>query len=153
MNEFERLLAEFSALAGLDAKADAKDAFSLESDGIVFTLQFLREANDVVLFAPLSDPDAAEGPTPQMLRRALELSYDGRGTDGAFLGLFDGQLVLSFHIPMQDLDANALAAKLSAFADTALAARAEIFAAQPDDATDASAAPDNFDNTVQMVRV
>ena len=153
MTDFERLLAEFSAETGLEATADAKGACSFETDGLIITLQYRSEADDIVIFAPLSDPDAAEGPTPQMLRRALELSYDGKSTGGAFLGLFDGQLVLSSHVPMQDLDANALAAKLSAFADTALAARAEIFAAQPDDAPDASAAPDNSDNTVQMVRV
>ncbi len=45
MNEFEKLLTEFFALTGLDAKADARDAFSLESDGIIYTIQYRRDAN------------------------------------------------------------------------------------------------------------
>ena len=129
MTSFESLIADFSQKTGLGLVPDERAGCILETDGIFITLQHRAESDDVVVFAPVTDPEAAARPTRAMLERALSLAYDGRGTYGAFLGLFDGELILSVHLPMQGLDAETLAARLTAFADAAVSVRAEVAAA------------------------
>ena len=72
---------------------DAQDSCSLETDGIIVTIQYRRERDDVVLFAPVTEPDTDL--PPETLRTALSLACHGEGTYGNFLGLFDGALILS----------------------------------------------------------
>lgn len=129
MNPFESLIADFAKMTGLPLSPDARNGCALETDGLFITIQYRTEADDIVIFAPVTDPEAAERPTKAMLEKALSLAYDGKGTSGASLGLFDGELILSVHIPMQGLDAETLGVKLAAFADAAVSARAEIAAA------------------------
>ena len=140
MTSFESLIADFSQMTGLDLAPDERAGCMLETDGIFITMQYRAESDDVVLFAPVTDPGAAARPSKAMLERALSLAYDGRGTSGAFLGLFNGELILSVHLPMQGLDAAALAARLTAFADAAVSVRAEIAAAAGGDEDDEIAA-------------
>ena len=136
MNSFESLIADFSAQTGLNLVPDERQGCFLETDGIVITIQYRQETDEVVIFAPVTDPDSGTAPTKAMFEKALSLSYDGKGTSGASLGLFGDDLVLSVHLPMEGLDASALGTKLLAFSDAAVSARAEI------DAAGNGAAPD-----------
>ena len=76
------------------------------------------------------------------LRAALTLACHGEGTHGSFLGLFDGTLLLSAFLPLEGLDADALAARLLAFSDAAVAVRDALSAA--DDAETAPKQEDVF---------
>ena len=116
-------------MTGLPLSPDERGGCALETDGLVITIQYRAEVDDIVIFAPVTDPEAPERPTKAMLEKALTLAHDGTYTAGATLGLFDGELILSVHLPMQGLDAETLGAKLSAFADAAISVRAEIAAA------------------------
>ena len=129
MNPYESLIADFSAKTGLNLVPDERQGCFLETEGIIITIQYRQEADDVVIFAPVTDPDSGTTLTKAMCEKALSLSYDGMGTSGAFLGLIEGNLILSVHLPMEGLDASALVVKLMAFADAAVFARAEIAAA------------------------
>lgn len=129
MNQFESLIADFAKMTGLPLSPDERGGCALEADGLVITIQYRAEADDIVIFAPVTDPEAPERPTKAMLEKALALAHDGTYTAGATLGLFDGELILSVRLPMQGLDAETLGVKLSAFADAAISVRAEIAAA------------------------
>jgi hypothetical protein len=129
MNAFESLIADFAKMTGLPLSPDERDGCALETDGIFITIQCRAAADDVVIFAPVTDPEAAERPSKAMLEKALSLAHEGKGTSGATLGLFNGELILSVHLPMQGLDAESFGVKLSAFADAAVSVKAEIAAA------------------------
>ena len=92
MTPFESLIAEFAKNTGLPLEADAQESCSLETEDLVITLQYRRERDDVVLFAPVSEP--GEELPPETLRAALELACNGKGTRGNYLGLFAGTLLL-----------------------------------------------------------
>lgn len=132
MNAFESLIADFSKMTGLPLAPDERGGCALETDGIFITIQYRAAADDVVIFAPVTDPEAAERPSKAMLEKALSLAHDDRGTAGATLGLFDGELILTVHLQMEGLDAESFGVKLSAFADAAVSVRAEIAAAEAD---------------------
>jgi hypothetical protein len=134
MTPFESLVSQLAAATGLPLEVDARDSCSLETDGLVITLQYRRGRDDLVIFAPVTDPDAKLA--PETLRSALALACHGEGTHGNFLGLFEGTLLLSAVLPLEGLDADALAARLLAFSDTALGVRATLAAptAAPADA-------------------
>lgn len=95
MNPFESLIADFSAKTGLDLAPDERQGCFLETEGILITIQHRQDADDIVIFAPVTDPDASERPTRAMLEKALALAYNGTGTSGANLGMFNGELILS----------------------------------------------------------
>ena len=75
----------------------------------------------MALFAPVTEPDG-ELP-PETLRKALALACNGEGTRGAYLGLFDGTLLLSTFMSIEGMDAETLGGRILAFADTAHAVR------------------------------
>ena len=153
MTVFDKLLADFSAMTGLELSADPQGSCRLEADGLVITLQYLGATDDVVVFAPVTDPDDDGGLTPAKCKKALSLAFDGKGTSGAFLGLFCGALVLTVHLPMAGLDAETLGVRLTAFADAAVSVRAEI-AAAVDDAADAAGPQEGVADAVdRFVRV
>jgi hypothetical protein len=64
-------------------------------------------------------PNGGEVLPAGVLRKALEFSYNGKGTHGAFLGLFEEALVLSIPLSMNELDADSLCARVLAFTETA----------------------------------
>ncbi len=101
MSAFNKLMEEFSAATGVDTVVDGERSCTLEADGILVTLQYLEDADEVVLFAPVWQPEA-EGaqPSSATMRAALELGYDGKETGGAHIGLFENSIVLSIHLPM-----------------------------------------------------
>ena len=124
MTPFESLIAEFAKNTGLPLEADAQESCSLETEDLVITLQYRRERDDVVLFAPVS-----------------------KGTRGNYLGLFAGTLLLSRFIPFDGLTADALGERVLAFSAAALAVRAalaEPAAAEPSPVP----GPDSFGETV-----
>ena len=142
MNAIELLIADFAEMTGLPLTPDVRGGCILETDDIFITIQYRAEADDVVIFAPVTDPEAPERPTKAMLEKALSLAYDGVGTSGAFLGLFDGELILSVHLPMRGLDAETLGFRLTSFADTAVSVRNEIAAATAADSGENAGEPD-----------
>lgn len=128
MTVFDKLLADFAAMTGLQVAADAQNSCQLETSDLLITLQYRGQADDLVIFAPVTDSGEAEGLSPAQYKKALSLAYDSKGTSGASLGLFNGELVLSVHLPMSGLDAETLGVRLTAFTDAAISVRAEIAA-------------------------
>lgn len=141
MNAFDKLIADFAEMTGLGIAPDDRQGCILEAEGMLITIQYRQNADEVVIFVPVTDAEAEVPLTKEMYAKALSLSYDGKGTGGASLGLFDGNLILSTHIPMQGLDAESFGAKLSAFTDTAISTRAEIAAANATESENDIAAP------------
>ncbi len=121
MTPFESLISELAAATGLPLQIDARESCSLETDGAILTLQHRREFDDVVIYAPVTEP--GEPLTPETLRAALSLAFNGQGTRGNFLGLVEDALLLSTSIPMEGLSAEALGGRLLAFVDAALVVR------------------------------
>ena len=126
MTPFESLIGGFSKETGLPLEVDGLESCSLETEGLVITLQYRRERDDVALFAPVSEP--GEELPPETLRAALELACNGKSTRGNYLGLFAGTLLLSGFMPFDGLPADALGYRVLAFADAALAVRAALAA-------------------------
>ena len=60
-------------MTGLEVAADAQGACQLETDGVLITLQYRSEANDVVIFAPVTDSEANGELTPAQCKKALAL--------------------------------------------------------------------------------
>ena len=139
MTVFDKLLADFAAMTGLQVAADAQNSCQLETSDLLITLQYRDQADDLVIFAPVTDSGEAEGLSPAQYKKALSLAYDSKGTSGASLGLFNGELVLSVHLPMSGLDAETLGVRLTAFSDAAISVRAEIAAEAGNEGGDGSA--------------
>ena len=133
MSAFNKLMEEFAAATGVDAVVDNEGSCTLEADGLLFTLQYLEETDEVVLFAPVWQPEAEGMPPPSAtMRTALELGYDGKETGGAHIGLFADSLVLSIHLPMAGLDGEKLGVRITAFFDVATGIAAALAQASAD---------------------
>ena len=143
MTPFESLIGEFSKETGLSLKADAGESCSLETDGLVVTLQYRRERGDVAIFAPVSEP-GADLPA-ETFRTALTLACNGEGTRGNFLGLFGDALILSAFVPFEGLTAATLGDRVLAFADAALAVRAALAAPAAEQAAGGASSAETFD--------
>ena len=143
MTPFESLIGEFSKETGLSLQADAGESCSLETDGLVVTLQYRRERGDVAIFAPVSEP-GADLPS-ETFRTALTLACNGEGTRGNFLGLFGDALILSAFVPFEGLTAATLGGRVLAFADAALAVRAALAAPAAEQAAGGASSAETFD--------
>lgn len=143
MTPFESLIGEFSKETGLPLEADAGESCSLETDGLVVTLQYRRERGDVAIFAPVSEP-GADLPS-ETFRTALTLACNGEGTRGNFLGLFGDALILSAFVPFEGLTAATLGDRVLAFADAALAVRAALAAPAAEQAAGGASSAETFD--------
>ena len=119
MTPFETLIKDFAEKTGLPLQVEADNSCSLETDDMIFTMQYRQENDDVIIFAPVMTGEDNEKLPYGVLKKALELSYNGRGTRNAFLGMFDGALVLSITLPMNNLDADSLGIHILTFAETA----------------------------------
>ncbi len=118
--DFNRLLADFAALTGLEAAPDEKDSCTLETDGLAITIKYRQDTDDVIIFAPVTDPEIFETLEPQVLSTALKLAYNGAGTRGNHIGLSEGdELILSRILESADLDGEKLFHQLLNFADAA----------------------------------
>ena len=115
MNKFEAVISELAAATGLCLAVDAQDSCSLITGETIITMQYRRDHDVVAIFAPLRDgDDALSLPTMQ---KALELGFNGAGTHGCFIGLFNGALVLSTFVPLEGMTAQSLGERILAFAD------------------------------------
>ena len=121
MTKFEEIVGEMAKATGLPLELDEKDSVSVEADGLVVTVQYRREKDDVALFAPV-----AEDADDATCRAALGLALHGKGTSGNWLGLFEGAIVMSAFTPLEGLTAETLGERLLAFTDAAAAVRAEL---------------------------
>lgn len=79
---FNKLISELAEVSGLPLEVDNNDSCSLENEGLIITLQHRKEQNDIVIFSPLTDPDLYIDVNESVMRRALELSFNGIGTSG-----------------------------------------------------------------------
>lgn len=131
MTPFGHLIAEFAAATGVELEPDAQDSCTLSTDRVSVTVQYRRDGDEVVVFAPVAEADVEGSGFPAaVLAKALALAYDGRGTGGAFLGLFSrNALVLTLHLPFEGLDAETLGVRLAAFTEVAEGVAAELEAA------------------------
>ncbi len=66
MNQFESLIADFAKMTGLPLSPDERGGCALETDGLIITIQYRAEADDIVIFAPVADPEA---PLPHRIWR------------------------------------------------------------------------------------
>ena len=153
MTQFESLIAAFANETGLPLEVDERESCSLETDGLVVTMLYSHGTDEVVIFAPVTDVESGVPKTRVVYEKALSLAYDGKGTAGAYLGLFGGELLLSFHLPMPGLGARELGMRLTAFADAALSIRAELAAAAALLDADGGAARSFDADPVNLVRV
>ena len=113
MNSFETLVADFAEKTGVEPYKPGADNFDVEADGVVVSALYRAERDDCVIFTlPLEDAV----PNATMLRRALELSANGDGTDGHFLGLREGMFMLSAVLPLAGLSAEEFGLRLLALA-------------------------------------
>ena len=96
MTPFGHLIAEFAAATGVELEPDAQDSCTLSTDRVSVTVQYRRDGDEVVVFAPVAEADVEGSGFPAaVLAKALALAYDGRGTGGAFLGLFSRNIIVS----------------------------------------------------------
>ncbi len=117
MTQFELLAGEFGEASGIEVAVENGESFNLLTDGLVITVQYRFDADDVAIFSAVSDPDReVDG---KMMKKALELAAFGKGTGSRNLGLFNGAIFLSETMPLQGLDAETLASRILAFADKA----------------------------------
>lgn len=133
MNNFKELIDSFIKESGMQIELEQDDSFSLERDGLLVTVKYIKETDDITLFVPIIDHERIPELTPPVLKAALKLSFNGIGTSGNYLGLFDNALILSTGIPLRDLDSEKLAERLFLFSDAAIAVRDSIINEIQDD--------------------
>ncbi|MBR4611732.1 MAG: type III secretion system chaperone [Kiritimatiellae bacterium] len=103
MNAFTALIADFAEKTGIPLDKSGAESIDVVTDDVVVSALHRADHDDCVIFTlPLEDA-VPDGP---MLRRALELAANGDGTDGHFLGLKEGMLMLSAVLPLEGLDAD-----------------------------------------------
>ena len=119
MTPFETLIKNFAEETGLPLQIEADNSCSLESDEMIITMQYRQDNDDIIIFAPVMAPDDNEKLPYSVLKKALEYSYNGKDTHNAFLGMFNGALVMSIALPLSGLDAASLGIRILDFTDTA----------------------------------
>lgn len=119
MNLFKQMIQSLSEYVGIELTVNNNNAVILENNNLLITLQYRAEREDIVIFAPVTDPDKIDKPDEKILRNALTLAYNGEGTEGNFLGLFNNHLILSNTIPLKDLTVENLSARIIQFSSTA----------------------------------
>ena len=113
MNSFETLISDFAEKAGLSLQSVKDGSVDLVVDGIDVSVQYRPDNDDCVMFTlPLDDTE----PDDRMARRALELSANGAGTRGHFLGIKEGMFVLSSVARLGGFSAEDFAERLLALA-------------------------------------
>ena len=116
---FKEIIAELAKESGLPLELDNNGSCMLNADDILITLQYRNVQEDVVIFAPVTDPEKIARLYETALRAALSLSFNGIGTGGCYLGLFEESLVLSTYLSVQNLTSEGLAHKLNEFSQRA----------------------------------
>ena len=110
MTAFKALLSEFAEATGVAVDLTS-DSVSLSADGTPVYVQHRADKDDIVIFTfPVGDSI----PERPMMARALELSFNGSGTGGNFLGIRENAFVLSCVVPLEGLTAEAFAKRMLA---------------------------------------
>ena len=130
MKQFDLLISELSSESGLAMEIDDKDSCSLVTDGLYLTVQCVAASEEIVLFAPVDDPDSFFELSPAVMKKALSLSFMGDGTDRCFLGVRDDVLVLSKFLPLQNITAHDLGVQIQRFADLAISIKGQLAVVQ-----------------------
>lgn len=123
MTVFKDFIQKMSEISGLELAATPNDACMLETDGLIVTLQYRSDHDDIVFFTPLLDPEKFIKIEEQILREALRLSFAGEKIGKCHLGLFDENLVLTKGLKIEGLTAEKLFLELNNFTDIALMCR------------------------------
>ncbi len=116
---FKKKIEELSKLLGFDIEVNSDESCALEYENLIITLQYRREQNDVLIFAPVTDPDKISNLPESALRTALKLSFKGSGTGMNYLGMVEGHLILSNYISIDNITAEELANKIYLFTTSA----------------------------------
>ncbi len=127
MDDFKKLIAEFSKLTNLDVQIDDEDSCLFEIDDVYVTLQYRPKLNDVVLFSLVSDPDRMSKLTSRVLYKALELAFNGEGTGDNFLGIYEGSLILTRKMLLNELTPEKLVKILDEFSKNSVYVKNTIF--------------------------
>ena len=158
MNSFETLISDFAEKTGLSLQPGADGSVDLVVDGLDVSVQYRQNKDDCVMFTlPIADTE----PDDRMVRRALELSANGAGTGGHFLGIKEGMFVLSSVVQPGGLSAEDFAERLLALAAaTRSVADALVFTvveglAEEDGAGEAGSVPpaDAAESSLDVIRV
>ena len=113
MNSFETLISDFAEKTGLSQLSVKDGSVDLVVDGLDVSVQYRQAKDDCVMFTlPLDDTE----PDDRMMRRALEISANGAGTGGHFLGIKEGMFVLSSVARLGGFSAEDFAERLLALA-------------------------------------
>jgi len=113
MNSFEALISDFAEKTGLSLQSVKDGSVDLVVDGVDVSVQYRQAKDDCVMFTlPLDDTE----PDDRMVRRALEISANGAGTGGHFLGIKEGMFVLSSVAQLGGFSAEEFAERLLALA-------------------------------------
>ncbi|MBR0459864.1 MAG: type III secretion system chaperone [Victivallales bacterium] len=128
MTVFESLIQEMARATGLPLRVTSEESCFLETADFPLLLQYRARQNDIVMLAILREPGITL--SPQMMRKALELSFNGEKTGGSYLGISRDALVLSRSITPEHNKAEEFAGQLMSFAGKAQDILAEINAVE-----------------------
>jgi hypothetical protein len=129
---FKEIIDDLAKESGLPLELDNNESCMLESDDIVITVQHRNVQDDVVIFAPVTDPDKIARLNESVLRSALSLSYNGVATGGCYMGQYEESLVLTKYISAQNLTSEILAMQINDFSRIAADVRDTILNAYQD---------------------
>ena len=142
MNIFEQTIQELAQLAddakdytGDELTVNNNNAVVLEYNELFVTLQYRESNDDICIFAPVTDPDKIDKLDQGTLRNALTLAHKGQGTENNFLGLFNGHLILSNKISMQNVTGGEIADKVAEFSDAAFKVANSLLAVNSEEQT------------------
>ncbi len=124
MTVFESLIQELTQATGLPLRVTAEESCILETEDFPIRLQYRPRQKDIVLLAAVRE--AGISLSPQTLRKALELAFNGEKTGGCFLGISKDALVLSRSIVPEGMNAKEFAMQLMAFTQHAQDVLAEL---------------------------
>ena len=148
MNSFDSLISDFAEKTGvpLDSARASAGSVDLVVDGIDVSVLYRPDRDDCVMFTlPLGDMV----PEPPMERRALELSANGAGTDGHFLGIKAGAFVLSSVASVNGLSAEDFATRLVSLANATRRVAESLALAVAEGLSDAGDSPANGEGVAE----
>ena len=132
MNNFEQTIKELAEYTGLELKVNTNNAVFLEYNDLPVTLQYRENNDDICIFSSVTDPENIDNLDEETLRNALNLAFNGEGTENNFLGLDNGELILSNAIPLQNLTVEEFALKIINFSHAAVRVYNALLAWEPE---------------------
>lgn len=120
MYTFKNLIQSLSEYTGVDFEVAQDGSLTIMHDDLIIVLQYIKDQESINIFSHVTDPETTATLSEETLRTALQISYNGEGTEGNFLGIFDESLILSNTISMNNLTAEILAEKILRFTTAAV---------------------------------